>query len=257
MICLNKKKLWGKSIKEGETVLDGKDPLLRWKVSAWQENSKVFLSLLPEHQADFSYMLYLSLGDWAFTSAAHSPAGLCLWNCTLLFSSRESSMWTVGGERHTVVISKWISHCIDKSAIPYFTSGNRSVIFLWTLGSYISLERGFADISEVEGQQNLPGTDVQRFVFFTEVKSGEVDDPAGWKTPGRPLPCVWRKRAKAVELFTWSYTWMSLSPPPPPPRCQKPHARYRWNRIYRISPPANRHINTSRVWSAGLNHQLL
>lgn len=145
------------------------------------------------------FQLYLSLGDWALTSAAHSPAGLFLWNCTLLSSSRESSMWTVWGERHTVVISKWILHCIEHDSLFYIWEPIcTAAVLLLTLGSYISLERGFADISEVEGQQNLPGTDVQHFVFFTEVKSGEVDDPAGWKTPGCPLPCVWRKRAKAV-----------------------------------------------------------
>lgn len=47
------------------------------------------------------------------------------------------------------------------------------------LGSYISVERDFADISEVESKQDLPGADVQRLVFITEVESGKVDHPTG------------------------------------------------------------------------------
>lgn len=53
-------------------------------------------------------------------------------------------------------------------------------MFLWIItGSYIPLQRGLADITEVESKQDLPGTDVKRLVFLTEVKSGEVNDPAG------------------------------------------------------------------------------
>lgn len=41
------------------------------------------------------------------------------------------------------------------------------------------------------------------------------------------------------------------------PAVRKARVGCRWKRLYRVSPPVNRHINTSRVWSAGLNHQLL
>lgn len=56
-----------KVVMEGETVLNRKGPLLKWKVTAWQEISKVFLNL--ERQADFSsiWVWVVELLHWRLT----------------------------------------------------------------------------------------------------------------------------------------------------------------------------------------------
>lgn len=83
-----------------------------------------------------------------------------------------------GGNIHTGLLGLYhiYNHIHTASRGSYY---NFIYIAADGLGSHISLELGFADIAEVESEENLPGADVQRVVFFAEVQGGEVEDSTG------------------------------------------------------------------------------
>lgn len=178
------------------------------------------------HLQSCKYSLsHLSLVTWAFTPAVHLPAGLCLWNCTRLSSSLEFSTWAAG-ERHSrthtvgIITLRWVIFTLDFWGHIIFTT--IFILYIWdpiitafvllqTLGSYISLQLDCTDISEVESKENLPGTNIQHVVFFTEVESGIVEDPTDWKTSGCPLLRIWtethtnRQRVQLMIFFFFYY----------------------------------------------------
>lgn len=185
------------------------------------------------HLQSCKYSLsHLSLVTWAFTPAVHLPAGLCLWNCTRLSSSLEFSTWAAG-EKHSrthtvgIITLRWVIFTLDFWGHIIFTT--IFILYIWdpiitafvllqTLGSYISLQLDCTDISEVESKENLPGTNIQHVVFFTEVESGIVEDPTDWKTSGCPLLRIWtethtnRQRVQLMIFFFFTMLNMKRIP---------------------------------------------
>ena len=62
-----------------------------------------------------------------------------------------------------------------------------------TWRTYIPLQLGGADISEVQCKQLLPGSHVEHVVLLAEEQRGEIQDPRDREMSGGPLLCIWRR----------------------------------------------------------------
>lgn len=68
--------------------------------------------------------------------------------------------------------------------------------------THVLLQLGLADVREAEGEQRLPGSDVQHVVLLAEQQRCVIEDAVHRKSLGRPLLCIWETARKKNHRHT-------------------------------------------------------
>ena len=72
--------------------------------------------------------------------------------------------------------------------------------------THVLLQLGLADVGEAEGEQRLPGSDVQHVVLLAEQQRRVIEDAVHRESLGRPLLCIWETARKKKKKNTHTHT---------------------------------------------------